>query len=67
MLVTNLVTPKAAAKRELMFNKPTSVASIRKSNEVQKEKFLSLGWDFYTRSLNLSVTSQTVKNIILLQ
>jgi hypothetical protein len=24
MIVMNLVTPKAAAKRELMFNKPTS-------------------------------------------
>ncbi len=26
MIVTNLVTPKAAAERELLFNKPASVA-----------------------------------------
>jgi len=28
MIVTNSVTPKAAAKHELLFNKPTSGASV---------------------------------------
>jgi hypothetical protein len=48
MTVTDSVTPKAAAKRQLLFNKPTSAPRCDKSFYIRNLSMFVISWSVFT-------------------